>query len=65
MREDKIIIISALDGTFERKPFGQIPQLLPLCDEIVKLNAICNKCGDDAPFTHRLGKNRSRNLYVN
>ncbi len=25
VRKDKIIIISALDGTFERKPFGQIP----------------------------------------
>ena len=25
VRKDKLIIISALDGTFERKPFGQIP----------------------------------------
>ena len=56
MRKDKIIIISALDGTFERKPFGQIPQLIPLADEVIKLCAICMRCGDDAPFTHRLGK---------
>ena len=25
VRKDKLIIISALDGSFERKPFGQIP----------------------------------------
>ena len=56
VRKDKILIISALDGTFERKPFGQIPNLIPLCDDIVKLNAICMVCGNDAPFTHRLGK---------
>ncbi len=56
VRQDKIIIISALDGTFERKPFGQIPNLIPLCDDVVKLNAICMVCGNDAPFTHRLGK---------
>ena len=61
VRKDKILIISALDGTFERKPFGQIPNLIPLCDDIVKLNAICMICGNDAPFTHRLGKLK-RNL---
>ena len=61
VRKDKILIISALDGTFERKPFGQIPNLIPLCDDIMKLNAICMVCGNDAPFTHRLGKLK-RNL---
>ena len=56
LRRDKIVIISALDGDFERKPFGQIPELIPLSDDIVKLRAICMRCGDDAPFSHRLGK---------
>ena len=41
VRKDKLIIISALDGTFERKPFGQIPQLIPLADDVIKLRAIC------------------------
>ncbi len=56
VRKDKIVIISALDGTFERKPFGQIPQIIPLADDVIKLRAICMQCGEDAPFTHRLGK---------
>ena len=54
MRKDKIIIIAALDGTFDRKPFGNIPELIPLCDEVVKLNAICKDCGDEAPFSFRI-----------
>ncbi len=53
-RKDKIIIISALDGTFERKPFGQIPYLIPLSDDVIKLRAICMSCGEEAPFSHRL-----------
>ena len=53
VNKDKIVIISALDGTFERKPFGRILDLVPLADEVIKLTAICGICGDDAPFTHR------------
>ena len=41
VRKDKHIIIAALDGTFDRKPFGQIPDLIPLCDSVVKVSAIC------------------------
>ena len=30
----KIVIIAALDGTFQRKPFNQILQLVPLAEEV-------------------------------
>ncbi|TNV75718.1 hypothetical protein FGO68_gene15707 [Halteria grandinella] len=62
LRKDKIIVISALDGTFERKPFGQIPELIPLCDDVIKLKAICMRCGDDAPFSHRLVQSKQIEL---
>jgi thymidine kinase len=47
----KIMLVSALDGTFERKPFGRILQLVPLAEKVIKLRAICVNCGDEAPFT--------------
>ena len=62
VRKDKLIIISALDGTFERKPFGQIPSLIPLADDVIKLRAICMQCGQEAPFTHRLVSNKEVEL---
>mmetsp|Transcript_38459 Transcript_38459/g.44074 ORF Transcript_38459/g.44074 Transcript_38459/m.44074 type:complete len:146 (+) Transcript_38459:15-452(+) len=37
----KIIIIAALDGTFERKPFGRILELIPLAESVTKLDAVC------------------------
>ncbi|KJH51648.1 thymidine kinase [Dictyocaulus viviparus] len=51
--EGKIVIVAALDGSFLRKPFPEVSQLIPISDEVKKLSAVCMKCGDDAPFTFR------------
>ena len=46
---------SGLDGDFKRRRFGTILDLIPNCDDVVKLKAICKKCKkNDAIFTHRL-----------
>ncbi len=50
----KLVVIAALDGNFKRKPFGSICELVPLCEEIVKLSAVCKLCFNDASFTMRL-----------
>ena len=49
----KIVVISALDGDFQRKPFGRIYELIPKAEEIIKLRAICAKCGGEASFSKR------------
>lgn len=51
----KKIIIAALDGTFERKPWDSISNIIPICDKIHKLTAICD-CGKEAPFTQLKNK---------
>ena len=51
----KIIIVAALDGTFQRRPFGSVLELVPLADSVCKLTAVCSCCGSDAPFTQRRG----------
>lgn len=52
----KNIIVSGLDGDFQRQPFGKILDLIPKADEVVKLNAFCAICkdGTHAMFTKRL-----------
>lgn len=52
----KIVVIAALDGTFQRKPFGQVLDLIPLAESVSKLNAVCMVCQHSASFTARLGK---------
>lgn len=46
-----IVIVSALDGTFRQTPFNNVSKLIPLCEKLDKLSAICTKCGNEAAFT--------------
>lgn len=46
------IIISALNGTFERKPFPAISAVIPHVDRIIHLSAVCTVCGEDAHFSY-------------
>ena len=50
---EKHVIVAGLDGDASRKPFGSLLQLIPIADNVVKLKALCKKCGDgtDALFT--------------
>jgi thymidine kinase len=52
------IVVGGLDGDFQRKPIGQILDLIPMADQCQKLNSLCNICkdGTPAPFTFRLVK---------
>lgn len=49
LSHNKWIVVCGLDGDFERKPFGQILQLIPLSDSICKLSALCKRCNDGTP----------------
>ena len=49
----KTVIIAALDGTFERKPFGKILELIPLSENVTKLDAVWVDCNQLASFTKR------------
>ncbi|XP_060950035.1 thymidine kinase, cytosolic [Limanda limanda] len=51
----KTIIVAALDGTFQRKPFGHILNLVPLAESVVKLHAVCMQCYREAAYTKRIG----------
>ena len=52
----KHVIVSGLDGDFKREPFGEICQLIPICDEVIKLTALCKICnnGTKAIFSKRI-----------
>jgi thymidine kinase len=58
---DKDVLVVGLDGDSERRPFGLISQIIPLCDKITKLTAMCKMCGDGTPaiFTHRKSNDTS------
>lgn len=46
LKQNKKIYICGLDGDFERKKFGQLLDLIPLCDKVHKLTSLCSLCKD-------------------
>jgi len=52
--EGKEVILAGLDQDFRREPFGPMPRLLAVADEVVKLRAICMNCGAPASHTYRV-----------
>lgn len=56
------VIIAGLDMDYKGKPFGPIPALCAIADDVTKVHAICVKCGALAYVSHRLIANEHRVL---
>lgn len=54
IEQGKHVIAGGLDLDFKREPFGSMPILLAIADQVTKLKAVCMECGSDAHFTQRL-----------
>jgi len=54
----KRVLLAGLDTTFNYEPFGPIPALMAIADEVTKLSAICMVCGALAIHTQRLGQSQ-------
>ena len=56
------VIIAGLDMDFKGIPFGPMPALCAIADEVTKVHAICVRCGNLAYVSHRTTKNDKRVL---
>ncbi|HEX2221502.1 MAG TPA: thymidine kinase [Candidatus Limnocylindria bacterium] len=50
----KQVLVAGLDRDFRGIPFGAMPRLMALADQVTKLTAICVVCGEPATRTQRL-----------
>jgi thymidine kinase len=48
------VLVAGLDMDFRGEPFGPMPTLMSMAENVDKLHAICMVCGDDASRTQRL-----------
>lgn len=64
LKEKKKVYIAGLDGDFERKRFGSLLDLVPLCDKVTKLASLCSLCKDGTPgiFSYRLSQEKQQML---
>ncbi len=50
----KRIIIAGLDMDFKGVPFGPMPALCAIAEDVTKVHAICVRCGNLAHVSHRI-----------
>lgn len=48
------VIVAGLDMDFKRIPFGPMPALCAIADDVTKVHAICVRCGSLASYSHRI-----------
>ena len=48
------VIVAGLDMDFKGVPFGPMPALMAIAEDVYKTHAICVNCGDLAYVSHRL-----------
>jgi thymidine kinase len=56
----KRVHICGLDGDFKRNKFGNMLDLIPICDSVTKLQSKCHTCSKLAIFSHRITKEREQ-----
>lgn len=60
----KKIYVCGLDGDFERKKFGQILDIIPICDKVTKLTSLCSICKNGTPgiFSKRISNEKEQTI---
>jgi len=64
LKHNKKIYVGGLDGDFERKKFGQILDLIPLCDKVTKMTSLCGLCKNGTPgiFSKRITSEKQQTV---
>lgn len=56
LNEDKLVIVAGLDKNYLGLPFGHgVSYALAIADDVTKLQAVCQVCGEDASMTYKKG----------
>jgi thymidine kinase len=58
------VIVAGLDMDFKRVPFGPMPALCAIADDVTKVHAICTSCGALASYSYRLIKDNDKQVML-
>lgn len=56
------VIIAGLDMDFQGRPFGPMPALMSIAEDVTKVHAICVQCGAPATYSFRTVNNSNKVL---
>jgi thymidine kinase len=58
----KMVIVAGLDGDFRRQKFGQLLDLVPLADSVLKVKGQCQYCSSASLFSFRISTDDRQEL---
>ena len=53
------VIIAGLDMDYQGKPFGPMPELMAIAEDVTKVHAVCVQCGAPANYSFRTHKSEN------
>ena len=53
------VIVAGLDMDFNGNPFGPMPQLMAIAEQVTKVHAVCTRTGQTASYSFRKNQNNS------
>jgi thymidine kinase len=64
LEKGKKVYVCGLDGDFKRHKFGQMLDLIPLCDKVTKLTSLCSICKNGTPgiFSKRITTEKEQTI---
>ena len=54
------VIAAGLDQDYMRRPFGPMPALLSVAEDVAKMHAVCVRCGGPAHYSQRVAGGNSQ-----
>ena len=54
------VIVAGLDMDFKGEPFGPMPALMSIAEDVTKVHAVCVQCGCPAMFSYRTADNEDK-----
>ena len=56
------VIVAGLDMDFKGRPFGPIPALMAIAEQVTKVHAVCVRCGAPANYSYRVAEGQEKLL---
>lgn len=53
------VIVAGLDMDYQGRPFGPIPNIMAIAEDVYKVHAVCVKCGAPANYSYRISKDEN------
>ena len=53
------VIVAGLDMDYQGRPFGPMPNIMAVAEDVYKVHAVCVKCGAPANYSYRFTKEDS------